>query len=414
MPRFQYRIINASGAEEASELEAGNESEAMLELSEKNLMVVELKSVGEKADRGESGGDSNPAALTFGSSLPMKIVLGFYEQLSFLLSSGIPIHLSVRMVLDNCKHPELGKVLTRILFYLTEGNTFSWALEQYPKYFPAIHSKMIGIGEKTGTMDKALIHLKELVEERLEMEGQLVKAASYPLFLVGMSGSLGFAMILVVFPKFQEIFSSMETKLPALTVTLMKLSDVMRTQLGPLSVAIVAAVGGLAYFLMSSAMMETRERAIIATPAIGTIFLDMFVAQFAKTLSGTLKSGIPLLDALVIVMQTIPNGIRQRFVADLILAVKEGESLSSSMKKTHFVPELVWQLTAVGEQTGDLGVIMENVFIYYKKKYVEALERVNAVIKPTLMISAAIFIGVIAGALFIPMFKMGSGMKRGD
>lgn len=413
MPRFQYRVINSKGAEELSEMEAVSENDAMKSLSERSLVVVDLKMMAnEGAEIDEEDSSSLLSQLT--NALPMKVIMTFYEQLSFLLSSGIPLHLCVRMVMDNSKHGELVKVLGKIFFYLTEGNTLSSSLQKFPRYFPSLHSQIISVGEKTGTMDKALLHLNELVRERTEIESQAMKAAAYPMFLLGLSATVGLVMVMVIFPKFQDIFSSFGTKLPPLTQNMMNLSQTLRDHtiftLGCAAAVIFAVI----YFVKSQAMAHAREKTLLAIPIVKSIFINMFVSQFSKTLSGTLRSGIPLLDSLLICRQTIPDGLRREFLDGLIYAVREGNPMSQTMERTHFVPELVWQLTSVGEKTGDLAPMMENIFTFYKKRYLENMATLASILKPVLMFSAAIFIGTIAAALFIPMFKMGSAMKRGD
>lgn len=418
MPQYKYKAIDSQGNESSSSLEAQSENELISQLSQKNLTVVELKIVSggaatsDATDEAFEGGDTASGALS--SKIPMGIVLGFYEQLSFLLTAGIPLHLCIRMTVENMKHPEVISVLKRMLFDLSEGSLLSMSMRRFPKVFPSLHTQIIHIGEKTGTLDKALLQLVDLTKERLELEKQAIAAASYPLFLMAVSGSLCIGMIAFVFPKFQDIFASFGGKLPALTAFLMSLSQKINDNSLVFFGGTGLAIGGFIYFMVSESFSETRERVLISVPVLKDVFISMFVSQMSKTLASTLKSGIPLMESLVIVKRTLPEGLRRDFLESLIHAVREGEPLSLAIQRSEFLPELVWQLVNVGEKTGNMAVIMDNLFFFYKKKYIELMDKLMAILKPAMMFSSAIIIGGMAAALFIPLFKMGGNIKRGD
>lgn len=401
-----------------STLDAANEKDLIHQLSQKNLTVVELKVVAaapsDMKDDGEEGGEVQEKSGLLISKIPMAVVLSFYEQLGFLLMAGIPLHLCIRMTVENMKHPELISILRRILFDLSEGSLLSATMRRFPRVFPTLHTQIIHIGEKTGTLDKALLQLVELTKERLEIEKQAITASSYPLFLMGVSGSLCIAMIAFVFPKFQDIFSSFGGQLPPLTAFLMNCSKQINDNTYLFFGGMGMAVGGTAYFCLSSTFSETREKILISTPIVKEVFVSMFVSQMSKTISSTLKSGIPMLESLIIVRRTLPEGLRRDFLDSLVHSVREGEPLSVAIQRADILPELVWQLVSVGEKTGNMPVIMDNIFFFYKKKYQELIEKLMGVLKPTMMFGSAIVIGAMAAALFIPLFKMGGHIKRGD
>ncbi len=414
MPRFHCQAIDSQGREIKETIEAATEAQAFQTLANRKLTIVEMKELRTDPTAPGTTQEGQTFLDNLMTQIPMADILGFYEQLSFLISAGIPIHLCLRMNIQNTKNPLLVDTLKKVMFDLTEGVAFSSALQKYPRFFPALHTQLIGIGEKTGALDKALIQLIDLTRERLDIREKVVKASSYPFFLIGMSLSLVLAMILFVFPKFQEIFASFEVKLPPLTAFLMGLSATLNEHVLLILVGVCAVVGGILYFFKSEAMSDTREQILVSIPLVREVFLSMFVALFSKTLSSLLRSGIPLLEALVICQRTLPGGLKQKFFNTVIAGVREGETASSLMERNGFVPELVWQLTAVGEKTGDLATIMDHLFTFYKKKCTDGLNKMTGILKPALMFFSAGIVMTIAGALFIPLFKLGSSMKRGD
>jgi len=417
MPRFKYRAINGSGEQQSSEADASSDSELIQDLSAKGLTVLNLTVISGGAsleDGNQSEGDEEKSFFAkLDAGVPVAILLHFYEQIGFLMGSGIPLHLSIRMVFDNIKHPGLQAIIKKILFDLSEGSPFSESLAKHGSVFPPLHVHVIGVGEKTGKLDQSLLQIVDLTKERIEIERQAISAASYPLFLIGITMVLALGMVLLIFPQFKEIFGSFQMKLPFLTQVLMDLSDILRTKLILVLLGVGGSVFGTIYMFKSEAMSETRENAALATPIVSRIFMAMFVSQFSKTVGSTLKSGIPLLDALIICRRTLPHGPRYDFLTELINGVREGLTMSAVMERTQFVPELVWQLSAIGEQAGNLNAIMDNIFTFYKRQYNEDIVKISGLLKSGMMFFAAAIVGSIAGALFIPLFKMGANMKKG-
>ncbi len=415
MLKFEYKAIDPAGKEVTSSISGDTEADVVRLLSEKNLTVLDIQEAKGKANsENEFGEPIEEVSGKFASAISMKVILTFYEQLSFLLGAGIPIHLSLKMTMDNTKEAQLVKIIKRMLFDLTEGVTFSASLRKYPKHFPSLHMHVISVGEKTGTMEKSLIQLVELTKERLELESQAIKAAAYPLFIFCVSMTLALGMILVVFPKFEDMFSSFEAKLPFITMMMMKVSHIATDNTMTVLLSVFGLMASVIYFFVSPSQFETREKVMLSLPIVRDIYLSLFVSQFSKTLSSTLKSGIPLLDGLLICRQTLMGGRRQQFLDALIKGVREGVPMSIAMERYGMVPELVWQLTTVGEKTGQMGLIMDNLFTFYKKRYQDLMTSLTSILQPAMMFGAAIFVGVMAGALFIPIFKMGTNMKRPD
>jgi type II secretory pathway component PulF len=185
------------------------------------------------------------------------------------------------------------------------------------------------------------------------------------------------------------------------------------------NLALIGAIAGITvvaivYFFRSEKTSETRDKLILATPIIRDVFISMFVALFAKTLTSLLKSGIPLMESLVICKDTIKGTIKQRFFDKLIVTVKEGDPTSKGMEGERLIPEMARQLVMVGEKTGNIDKMMENIFLFYKKRYNEMLGKATAVIQPILLFFAAGLIALVAISLFVPLFKLSSSMRKDE
>jgi len=413
MPQYLAQVIDPKGRQANEQVEAASEREAIERLAKKQLVVLEIKSAGNAPVVSAPGTAAAAAAKTM-PRVGITVILGFYEQLAFLIKSGIPVFLAIRMLSDTMKNKSLAGILKNVLYELSEGFPLSGSLQKYPESFPPLHTQLIAVGEKSGNLDSALNHLVELVREQLDIREKIVKASVYPLFLLTMSFSLVIGLLLFVFPKFEEIFKSFNAQLPPTTLFLLQLSNYLRNNV----TVVFSMIGGvgisLFYFMKSEAVSESRDRFFLAVPLVREVMVSMFMALFAKTLSSLLKAGIPLLEGITICQNTMAGKLKRAFFDHLIGVVRDGEKTSKGMEGSPLIPELARQLIIVGETTGNLDEMLENIFLFYKKRYTEVLAQLTAVLQPLLLFFAAALIALVATSLFVPLFKLGSSMSQGQ
>ncbi len=407
MPFYHYQAIDRAGKEISDHVEAQSESEVMQILQQRNLTILEVKTVADQ--RKETAKSVN----LFGTpKVPTPLILTFYEQLSFLIKAGIPIFLAIKMLGDQLKHPRLAEIIKTVLFELSEGFPLSLALQKFPESFPPLHTNLIGVGEKSGNLDGALNQLVDLVKEQAEIRSKIVKAAAYPVFLLSLCGALVAGLLMFMFPQFEEIFKGFGVKLPFLTQFFIDCSHQLRGNTIPIFGAVGAVIGAIVYFFKSEATSEVRDNMFLSLPLIKDVFIAMFVALFAKTLSSMLKSGIPLLEGLRICQETIKGEAKRKFFEKLINSVKEGEQTSKAMQGSPLIPDMALQLFIVGEKTGQIDGMLENTFLYYKRQYNELLGQVTAVLQPLLLLFSACLICAVAVSVFVPLFKLSGSSKN--
>lgn len=413
MPRFHFQAADKTGQEIVDFIEAGSETEAMQTLAKRNLTVLEIRQTRD-SQSGQQQEASASQIKPVKGKVPTPIIMHFYEQLSFLLKAGIPIFLAIRMLSEQIQHPVFQDIMKNVLFELSEGLPLSECLKKYGETFPGLHVNLIGVGEKSGNLDAALTQLVDLVKEQQEIREKISKAAAYPLFLLGLCISLVVGMLVFVFPKFEEIFKAFNVKLPGVTAFFIDASHALRDK----AIMIVGVAGvviyGVVYFFMHPSMSETRDKFLMKVPLIKDVLVAMFVALFSKTLGSLLKSGIPLMEGLTICQQTIKGELKRKFFEKVITAVKEGEMTSKAMEGHMLMPDMALQLFIVGERTGHIDHMLENIFHYYKKQYNALLTKTTAVLQPILLFFAAVLICLVAISLFVPLFKLSSSMKQGD
>jgi len=254
MPTFQYQAVDDAGKERAAQIDGTSEQEVLTMLEKKNFTVFEIKRVDSETPIESSSSFSSPGAFAalLTPKVPLPVLLTFYDQLAFLIKSGIPIFLAIKMILDNIKDVQLTKLLKQILFDLKEGFTFSSAMQKFPIHFPKLHTYLIGMGERAGNLEGSLQYLLELVQEQQETRAKFIKSMSYPIFLVGMTVTLIFCMVFFVFPRFQEIFDSFEVELPFTTAFLMDLSEILHSYFVVIFGSVFGCIVGVWFFLKSN------------------------------------------------------------------------------------------------------------------------------------------------------------------
>ncbi len=408
MPFYHYQAIDKSGKEISDHVEAQSEGEVMQILQQRNLTILEVKTV---ADKRAEKKDLNLNLFGGAPKVPIALVLTFYEQLGFLIKAGIPIFLAIKMLGDQLKHPRLSEILKTVMFELSEGFPLSLALQKFPESFPPLHTNLIGVGEKSGNLDGALNQLVDLVQEQQDIRSKVVKAAAYPVFLLSLVLVLVIGLLMFMFPQFEEIFKGFGVKLPFLTQFFIDCSHQLRGNTVTILGGIGAVVGSIAYFFKSEATSEARDNLFLSLPLIKDVFVAMFVALFAKTLSSLIKSGIPLLEGLRICQETIRGEAKRKFFEKLINSVKEGEPVSKAMEGSQLIPDMALQLFVVGEKTGHIDKMLENTFLYYKKQYNELLGKTTAVLQPLLLLFSATLICMVAISVFVPLFKLSASSK---
>jgi len=408
MPLYRCEAVDLSGEVRVEELEACSDVDAIAKLKDRRFTVLQVVEL-----RDSQNAPIKARAVDPETRVSIDVVLSFYEQLSFLLRSGIPIYLSVKMLTESIQDFKMKELLRVVLFELSEGNPLSGTLQKFPKAFPPFHTHLVAVGEKSGNLELALSDLVDLIREQQEIRERMVKAAAYPLFLAALCFSLVIGLLLFIFPKFESIFESFNVKLPATTEFLLTLSRTLRAQGSSLLVATASAVFAAIVFLRSERASEARDRLWLNIPLVRDLFVSMFVALFAKTLSTLIKSGTPLLEAIHTCQSTISGRYKFKFFEGILRTVRDGESISKATEGSPLVPEMARQLLIIGENTGQMDKMLDNIFAFYKKRYLELLSKLTAVLQPILLFVAAGLIALVAVSLFVPLFKLGANLRSG-
>lgn len=395
---FAYKGQDFSGKIHKGIVEAGTKDYAISKIRAMKLLPIEVK---EKSTTGLN------MEINIGpkKSKPKDIAL-VVKQLSSMIRAGLPLIIALSSVQEQTKSKVLKQALKEVSKDIENGSSFSSALAKQGQIFPPIMIGMVKIGESGGFLEESLESLSKNLDEELALRGKIKSAMSYPMVISIVAVIAVIVMLTFVVPMFEEMFSGMGEELPAPTQMLVNLSEVMPSVLPFLIIFIIL------FFLVWPRIKQKKQiRKIIDpiklnTPLIGKIYKKTIIAKFAKNLSTMITAGVPLMQALDIVKDTSGNIVLENAINNLIEEVKAGRSLSGPMLKEKIIPPLMAQMVSIGEESGNIETMFENVAEYYDKEVKEATDSLTSVIEPILLILVGLLIGGMVIALYLPMFSM--------
>jgi type IV pilus assembly protein PilC len=400
MPKYECEVKDSKGEILKTQLEAPNMQELSNRLSDKGFYLVKAKEVK------EGGG-----GFSFGGKVSKKELMVFTVQLSTLVGAAIPLVEAVGILADQTQNNYFKGILTKINKELNSGQSFSVALRKHPKIFDKIYCNMCEAGEAGGMLDEVLERLAAFAEADAEIRGKIKGALMMPAIQIVLA-ILGVIFLLVkIFPNFESMFKKMKADLPGITKVMIFASHTLTENYIMVFGVSAGVIGGL-YALSKT---EAGNRAIatfsIKAPILGDLTQKIAVSRFARTFCSLLGSGVPILQALQITASVMGNPIMEEIIEGMAKGVQGGNTLASTLDKAFFFPPMVKKMMEVGENTGNLDVMLIKAADFYDREVKEALEGLTSAITPILTVVMGIVIGAIALSVFMPMFSMTQAMK---
>ena len=331
----------------------------------------------------------------------------FLTQLSTFLRSGITLVESVKILSKQSKKKAHKNIYKSIIYELTMGENFSEALSKQGNIFPRLLINMVKTSELTGDLPETLDDMADYYREIEKTRKQMLSAISYPLVvLVFAIGILIFMMVSVV-PQFVGIYEDMETGLPAITLTIIKISNFLKTSWIYLLIGVVIfIIVFIILFKTIKVFKSLVQTMVMNIPVIGKIIIYNEVTMFTKTFASLLKHNVYITDCMEVLSKITNNEVYKMLIFDTITNLARGEAISNSFKNHWAFPTIAYEMILTGEKTGQLGVMMEKVANYYQEQHKNAVNQIKAFIEPVMIIILAAIVGVVLLSVVIPMFDM--------
>tara|TARA_Y100001968_G_scaffold325338_1_gene366392 strand:+ start:197 stop:1336 length:1140 start_codon:yes stop_codon:yes gene_type:complete len=341
-------------------------------------------------------------------SVPQKDLLIFFRQLAVIIQSGVPLAQGLELLSENTKNKKFASIQLQISTRLQSGEELSACLKKYPKVFAPITVGLIEAGEAGGILDKVLDRIANLIEQQDKIKSQIKGALTYPVIILVLSVTVSLALLIFIVPTFDKMFKDMGAELPGLTEFMLTLSRIVTSyQFFIITPILFVVLGNIfkSYYGTKSGRFRV-DSLILKIPLFGSLLLRSEVAALCDTLSTLIDSGIPLVEAIERCIAASGNERVRRCLSIAMQNVKEGQELSSSIDNYNVFPKLVKSMLKIGEETGKMGFMTENLANFYKREVEEAVSSLTQAMEPMVIIVVAGIVGTIVVSLYLPMFKI--------
>ena len=411
MPQFSYIAMDGNGKEQKGKLEAPSEDVATSELKKKGLFPTQIKNLDAAAARKKKkkGGGINLNLQIGAAVIKRKELTVITRQLATLLDAGLPLIRSLRTLERQAKNPMTKKVLGQAADSVEGGSTFAEALAQHPKSFDKLYLNMIRAGEASGAMEAILNRLALFMEKAARIAGKVKSALIYPAVVMSIALLVTAGLMIFIVPNFKKIFTELlgeDERLPEITEFVMGVSDMMIHQWW---MFIAAIIGIIVVYKVVYANKYGRwgiDWVKYNMPLFGTIISRTAIARFSRTLGTLMSSGVPVLNALIIVRDTRGNEVVASAIQKIHAAVKEGEGIAAPLGATQIFPQMVISMVEVGEETGKLPEMLDKIANTYEEEVDNAVGALTSMIEPLMIVFLAVVVGTIVIALFMPLVKI--------
>ena len=403
MPDFQYSGRNESGQLVDGKLTAANQAAAMSQLQGQKIVITRFSEAEEEVK-----------SIEFNFSRPRKITLDdqvlLTRQLFALTKAGIPIIRALNGLAESTDNSRLTEVLNAIADSLISGSELATAFRQFPKIFSPIFVSMIHVGENTGRLDLAFQKLTAHLELERETKKRIKSATRYPLFVISAIVMAMTVINVMVIPNFASVFAKMGADLPVATQILIASSD-FTVNYWWLILLIVGGSGFAWYkFIKTPEGLLWWDTKKLRLPLFGSLFKRIALSRFSRSFAMMLSSGVPILKGLSIVAESVGNKSIGLAIEDMYRGVERGERLTSTAAATGLFTPLVLQMMSVGEETGSVDALLDDVADFYEEEIDYELKQLADSIEPILLVFLGVLILVLALGVFLPIWDLSGAM----
>lgn len=396
---FQYEGINKSGEKCSGEIEARSVALAKADLRKRGIVTRKVQK------KRASLFDSSNKKITQGD------ITVFSRQLATMIKSGIPLMQSFDIVAKGQSNKRMQKLIYDVKGDVETGLTLSEALKKYPDYFGDLFCNLVDAGERSGSLEIMLDKVATYKEKIETIKKKIKKALTYPIAVMVVAFVVTAGLMIFVVPQFESLFEGFGADLPALTRTVITISEFFQAYWYIIFGVAIAGVYAFVYSLKhSKPFAEKVDASLLKFPIIGAIMEKAAIARFARTLSITFAAGLPLVDALHSVSGATGNILYAKGTEKIRTEVATGTNMQLAMEHTNLFPNMVVQMVAIGEESGSLETMLSKVADFYEEEVDAAVDALSSLLEPIIMSILGILVGGMVVAMYLPIFKLGSAI----
>ncbi|MCO4799928.1 MAG: type II secretion system F family protein [Colwelliaceae bacterium] len=411
MAAFSYVGRNSQGAQVKGSIDAANSNAVAEQLSRQQIVPLSIKEA-----KSQSTSSNDLAHIDIGdllgfSAISLDDLIVFCRQMYALVRSGVPILRAINGMAESSNSPKLKIALTEIASQLEGGYELSSALHQHPKLFSPLFVSLVHVGENTGQLDEAFSKLASYFEREQDTRKRIKTALRYPSFVLGAIAIAIIILNIFVIPTFANMFTKLGADLPWATKALISSSNFFLDYWPHLLVAFIGMFFGIRSYLKTKKGLYKWDRIKTKLPIVGSIIERSILSRFSHSFAIVLKAGVPMTSGLTLVSDAVDNTYMSEKIIAMRTGIESGESLLRSAVASNLFTPLVLQMIAVGEETGRVDELLEEVGDYYEREVDYELGTLTAKIEPILIAIVASMVLILALGIFTPMWDMMSAFK---
>ena len=344
-----------------------------------------------------------------GRKVTDKDVAFFTRQLATMLKSGVPLLQSFEIVARGHSNPRFSRLMMDIKNKVEAGSSLSSAFREHPAQFDSLYCNLVAAGETAGILDSILDRLAIYKEKILAIKSKIKSALFYPISVVTVAIVVVCVIMIWVIPAFKSVFSSFGADLPAPTLIVMAMSDFFVAYWWAMFIIAAGAISGFTFLFKRSATFRLGyDRIILKAPVIGAIIEKATIARWTRTLSTMFAAGVPLVESLDAVGGASGNALYAAGTKKIQTDVSTGTSLTNAMMNTKLFPNMVLQMTQIGEESGSLDGMLGKVADFYEREVDDAVGALSSLLEPIIIVFLGVVIGGLVVAMYLPIFKLGA------
>jgi general secretion pathway protein F len=348
----------------------------------------------------------------FGSRVSGQDLAIATRQLATLIGAGITLVDALTALVDQVEHPGLKRIIGVVRQKVNEGSSLADALAEHPKVFTTLYVNMIRAGESSGALDVVLVRLADFTEAQAALRNKIIGAMLYPAIMMLVGVGIIAILFIVVIPKVTTIFADMNVSLPWTTQILITTSTFARDYWYLMLAAVPLFVWGMRRYLKTARGRAWWDRTKLDAPIFGELVRMLSLARFAKTLATLLSSGVPLLTALDIVKNIVNNSILSKVIEDARDAIREGESIAAPLKRSGQFPPLVHHMIAIGEKSGQLEEMLQNVARSYDAQVEIRVSALTSLLEPIMIVGMGVGVAFIVFSILMPIMQLNTFVPK--
>lgn len=396
---FAYKVRDRAGKMVAGTIEADTQTAVATRLRQMGyapLLIEEQRATLAKKE----------LRLPWGGKVKAKDLAVFSRQFATMINSGLTLLRALNILAEQTENQQFARVIGEVGSDVEKGTSLSAALARHPKVFKRLYVAMVRAGEIGGVLDSVLLRVAENLEKEVVLRQKIKSAMTYPTVVFCLVLLIMTAMLMFVVPTFKNLYADLGGTLPLPTRVLIAVSDKARQFWYVVFGLILGGAAGIRRWVQTDRGRGIWDALKLKAPIFGGLVHKAALSRFARTLSVLMRSGVPILQSLDIVRDTVNNTVVSSAVRDVAGSVKEGESIAKPLERHAVFPPMVVQMIAVGEETGALDTMLGKISDFYDQEVESTVEALTSLIEPLLIAVMGIVVGSMVVALYMPMFNI--------